>query len=191
MGNVAAITSGPSNIFIKAYDGTFPAFSGAAADFSAFTNPGFTEDGIEWDYTPSWKDFVVDEKLSPVRKKLTAHKLLISAKLAETTLANLFFGIAGGTLPDATHFTIGSPDDAPEFSVGWLGPCPPTTGTTPGTREALVYRCVSMAASKIKYDRKNMAVYQVQFEALSESGQPTAADLASYQDFPTTPFVLV
>src|ERR1043166_8888319 len=88
MGTVANITNGPSNIFVAAYTGTFPAFTGSPTDFTGagFVVPGFTQDGIEWDYTPTWKDLMVDEKLAPAKKIITAHKLIVSAKLAETTL---------------------------------------------------------------------------------------------------------
>ena len=40
---------------------------------------------------------MVDELMGPARKKLVSHKLIVSAKLAETTLANLNRVIAAST----------------------------------------------------------------------------------------------
>jgi hypothetical protein len=42
---------------------------------------------------------------------------------------------------------------------------------------------------KAHYQRKDMVIYQTQFEALSDPTQAAAADLATVKDF-TTPFVL-
>jgi len=184
MGTVANITTGPSNLFIAAAGTPLPTLTGNAADFSAFTPSGFTQDGVEWDYTPTWHDIMVDELMGPAKKKLVSHKLIVSAKLAETTLANLNKVIAASTLVSATQLTIGSVQDAPEFILGWMGPAP-----NGGTRQALVDRVVSIAATKAHYQRKDMAVYQVQFEALADATQSSSADLATYKDF-TTAFVL-
>jgi len=184
MGTVANITTGPSNLFIAPSGTALPTLTGSATDFVNFTPSGFTQDGVEWDYTPTWKDIMVDELLGPAKKKLTGHKLLVSAKLAETTLQNLNLAIAASTLVSSTVLTIGSLEEAPEFILGWMGPSP-----NGGTRQALVDRVVSIAATKAHYQRKDMAVYQVQFEALADATQVTAADLATYKDF-ATPFVL-
>src|SRR6266536_2378397 len=175
MGTVANITTGPSNIFIAPYTGTFPSFSGSPTDFTGagFTLPGFTQDGIEWDYTPTWKDIMVDEKLSPAKKLITAHKLVVTAKLAETTLQNLQYAIAAATFNGTDTLTVGSVQQAPEFTLGWMGACP---GFPQGTRQAILYRVVSIASTKAHYQRKDMAVYNIQFEALDESSQPTASD---------------
>src|ERR1051326_8489671 len=182
MGTVANITTGPSNIFVAADTGTFPAFTGSPTDFTGagFVVPGFTQDGIEWDYTPTWKDLMVDEKLAPAKKIITAHKLIVSAKLAETTLQNLAYAIAAATFNGTDTLTIGSLDQAPEFTLGWLGPCAPAPArTTQGTRQAIFYRGGANPPTKAPYQRKDMSVYNVQFEALDESSQPTAADLAT------------
>jgi hypothetical protein len=185
MGTSANITSGPSELYIAASGIAFPALSGAAADFNQFTAVGFTQDGVEWDYTPSFKDFMVDERLSPVKKKITAHKLVVSAKLAEATLENLATAIPAATWDNANILTIGSPDEAPEWVIGWRGPRPGG-----GTRQVLVYRTVQIAATKQHWTRKDMVIFNVQFEALSEDTQAVAADLATYEDFPNVVFEL-
>jgi len=185
MGVIANITVGPSDLFIAAAGTTLPTLTGAKTDFAAFTEIGFTADGIEFDYTPTWKDIMVDELMGPAKKILTAHKLLVTAKLAETTMQNLTYAIPGATFNGTDTLTIGSVTTAPEFILGWLGP-----DTNNATREALITRIVSIGAVKAKYQRKDMVEYQVQFEALSDPSQPTLADLATTKTFASIPFVL-
>jgi hypothetical protein len=164
MGVIANITVGASNLYIAPSGTNLPNLTGAAADFAAFTEVGFTQDGIEYDYTPTWKDIMVDELMGP------AKKILVSP-------------IPGATLTGTT-LTIGSVTAAPEFILGWRGP-----SINGGTRAALLTRVVSIGAVKAHYQRKDMVVYQTQFEALSDPTQTAAADLATVKDF-TTPFVL-
>lgn len=183
MGVIANITVGPSDLFIAPAGTTLPTLTGAKGDFSAFTEIGFTADGIEFDYTPTWKDIIVDELMGPAKKILTGHKLVVTSKLAETTLQNLSYAIPGATL-DGTTLTIGSITNAPEFILGWLGP-----DTANKTRQALITRVVSIGAVKAHYQRKDMVEYAVQFEALADPTQPTLADLLTIETF-SAPFVL-
>jgi hypothetical protein len=178
MGVIANITVGASNLYIAPAGTALPNLTGAASDFGgAFTEVGFTQDGIEYDYTPTWKDIMVDELMGPAKKLLVSHKLIVSAKLAESTLDNLAAAIPGATLTGST-LTIGSVGAAPEYVLGWRGP-----GPNNGTRAAVLSRVVSIGAVKAHYQRKDMVIYQVQFEALSDPAQPTAADLAKVEDF--------
>lgn len=182
MGTIANITVGPSQVFLAPAGTAEPNLTGSANDFNAFTEPGFTVDGIEWDYTPTWKDIVVDELMGPAKKILVSHKLIISAKLAETTLQNLAYAIPGATFT-GTELTIGS-IQAPEFVLGWIGPAPAALGSIIAkTRECLAYRVVSIAAVKAHYQRKDMVIYATQFECLADPTKLAPADLAIYRDF--------
>jgi hypothetical protein len=176
MADVAAITVGPSTLYLAPSGTAEPALTGVATDFNAFTEVGLTVDGIEWDYTPTWKDVMVDELMGPAKKILVSHKLVVSCKLAETTLQNLAYAIPGATLTGTT-LTIGS-ISAPEFVLGWLGPA-----SDAKIRECLVYRVVSIAAVKAHYQRKDLVSYSVQFEGLSDTTKLAPADLATYKDF--------
>jgi hypothetical protein len=176
MGDTANITVGSSQLFIAASGTAEPTLTGNASDFNAFTELGLTQDGIEWDYSPSWKDIMVDELMGPAKKILVSHKLVVSCKLAESTLQNLAYAIPGATF-SGTTLTIGT-INAPEFVLGWIGPA-----DNGNTRECLVYRVVSIAAVKAHYQRKDMVVYSVQFEGLSDTTKTAPADLATYKDF--------
>ena len=179
MGTIANITVGTSQVFIAPSGTAAPTLTGNATDFGAFTNPGFTTDGIEWDYTPTWKDIMVDELMGIAKKILVSHKLVVSAKLAEATLQNLTYAIPGATFDGVSTLTVGSVVQAPEFVLGWIGPAP-----NGKQRECIVYRIASIAAVKAHYQRKSEVIYQVQFEALSDSTQVNPLqDLATFKDF--------
>lgn len=177
-GSVANIVVGPAQIFVAPYGTAVPTLSGAVTDFGApFIEPGFTDTGIEWDYTPTFADIKVDEILGPVDKIFTAHKLIINVKLAETTLANLNIAIGASTLTGST-LSIGSPLAPPEFILGFIGPAP-----SGKIREGIIYRCVSMAALKAQYHRKDKVMYEVQLEAIADTTRPQASDLCTLEDF--------
>lgn len=183
-GNAANIILGPSKGFLAPYVTAVPTLTGAESDFSAFIEFGFSQDGFEWDYSSQWKDIVVDERMGIVKKKLISHKLMAGSKLSEATLQNLYFAMAGSTLVSPTELSIGTVTDAPEFRLGWIGTAP-----NGGTRMAIVYRCVSIAAVKAHVQRKAETIYQVQFEGLSDTAiTPITADLCTYKDF-ATPYV--
>ena len=153
MGDVANITVGPSQLFLAPFGTAEPNLSGSATDFNAFTEIGFTQDGVEADYTPTWKDIMVDELMGPAKKILVSHKLVLTCKLAETTLQNLASAIPGATFNGSDTLTIGSVPAAPEFVLGWLGPA-----ANGKTRELLIYRVVSIAAVKAHSQRKDMVI---------------------------------
>lgn len=178
VGSVANVVVGPAQIFVAPYGTAVPNMSGAATDFgSPFVEPGFTDSGIEFDYSPTFADIKVDELLGPVNKVFTNHKLIINVKLAETTLVNLNVAIGASTLA-GSQLSIGSPLQPPEFVLGFIGPAP--NGTV---REGIIWRCVSIAALKAQYHRKDKVMYEVQLEALSDTTQPQVSDLAIWQDF--------
>jgi hypothetical protein len=176
MADVANITVGASQLFIAPKGTAEPTLTGAATDFHAFTALGLTLDGIEIDYTPTWKDIMADELMGPAQKILVSHKLVISCKLEETTLQNLAYAIPGATFAGTT-LTVGT-IDAPEFVLGWIGPA-----SQGNVRECLVYRVVSIAAVKAHYQRKDLVTYSVQFEALSDTTKTAPLDLATIKDF--------
>lgn len=62
-------------------------------DGNAWTEAGYTDDGVTLDYEPAFSDVNVDEELLPVKKIKTGEKLLVSANLAEGTLENYMLAV--------------------------------------------------------------------------------------------------
>jgi hypothetical protein len=179
MGDVANVISGPATLFI-APDGTaIPTLTGNATDFNAFSQPGYTDKGVEFDYASTDKDIDVDELTSPVDVLITGEKLTVTVALAETTLQNLFYAISGGTLVSASHLTLGGKIRPSRFIMGIMGPAPSTNAV----REILIYRVIPKGTVKIHYQRKDKLLYQCSFQALGLSTLALGANLCTIQDF--------
>lgn len=181
IGNVANVIAGFGAMFLAPKGTTVPTLTGSVSDFggAAWTQPGFTDDGCEFDYTPTNKSINVDETTADVQQILTAEKLVVSVKLAETTLTNLYFAMTGGVQVSATEITAGGLTVPNEFLLGFIGPSPSTNAT----REILIYRAISSGGVKMHYQRKDKLMYQCQFHALADSTQPPGAQLCIIRDF--------
>ena len=179
MGDVANVISGPAQLFIAPDGIAFPTLTGNVNNFAAFSQPGFTDKGIEFDYASTDKDIDVDELTSPVDVLITGEKLTVTVSLAETTLQNLFFAISGGTLLTANELVIGGKVRPSRFVLGIMGPAPSTNLT----RQILIYRAVPKGTVKMHYQRKDKLMYQAQFQALGLSTLPDGQNLCKIQDF--------
>jgi hypothetical protein len=156
---------------------------------AGFTPSGYTDDGVQFVYTPQMKDIAVDEELSPVDVRLIGEKLEINLKMAEATLNNLVTAIAGSTLTlsgGKSTLTIGSPanPDQGEMLLFFMGPAPGTEPNAATTgRSIQVWRAKSSAAVTIHYQRKDKVIYNVKFTALASSGQAAGARLCKIVDY--------
>lgn len=179
MADVANVISGPATLFV-APDGTaIPTLTGNATDFAAFSQPGYTDKGIEFDYSSTDKDIDVDELTSPVDVLITAEKLTVTVSLAETTLQNLFNAISGGTLTTSSRLDIGGKLRPSRFVLGIMGPAP----TTLATRQILIYRAIPAGTVKMHYQRKDKLMYAASFRALGLSTLALGQNMCTIQDF--------
>lgn len=179
----ANVIAGFGALYLAPKGTTIPTLASLPIDWSAFSAPGYTDAGVDFIYTPTFKDINVDEEMSPVQKLLTAEKLVVNAILAETTLINLARAIAGSTLVDDTGttstLTFGSAATTNELVLGFQGPAPGGSAT----RAIICYRVKAVAAVTFKYQRQDKIVYNVSFEALADSGQAAGARLCKIVDF--------
>lgn len=190
MGTSANVISGPGVIYVAPNDGS-------VADPDLTVSPvvwpvgwkqfGYTDDGVDFQYGPSWKDFDVDEEMAPVDTKLIKEKLSVIMKLAEATLNNLGYAIAGSSLVqvDPTSSTIGtltlaggSAASTSEFKLGFQGPAPGTNLT----RVVIIYRAKSKGTVTVKYQRKDKVIIGVSFEALADGTKAAGARLFKMVD---------
>jgi len=65
---------------------------------SAFTEVGYTEDGVTMEYAAEQADIMVQEETFPVASALTSESLTITCNMAESSLANLNNAMAGAVL---------------------------------------------------------------------------------------------
>lgn len=181
MANVANVISGPAQLFLAPAGTAVPTLTGTTANFPSptWSNPGYTDKGIEFDYTATDKDIEVDEVTSPVDVLITKEKVEVTVVLAETTLQNLYFCISGGVLVSATDLTIGGAVRPNEFLLAIQGPAPSTNAT----RQILIYRCMPKGNPKIHYQRKDKLMFACKFDALADSTRANGANLCEIKDF--------
>jgi hypothetical protein len=188
MSNASNVISGPATLYVAVGDGSVapPTLTGVpSTDFPSptWTQPGYTDKGIEFDYASTDKDIDVDELTSPVDVLITAEKLTITVSLAETTLANLAYAISGSTLASATEITIGGKIRPNRFMLGVAGPAPNIGTGAKLIREILIYTMVPKGTVKMHYQRKDKIVYTAQFQALGLSSKPLGQNLCDVKDF--------
>lgn len=184
MSDVANVIAGSGQLFLAPSGTALPALTSLPVTWTNFTSPGYTDDGVEFVYTPTFKDITVDEEMAPVQKLLTAEKLEINVKLAETTLQNLVKAIAGASLVEGAGIStlyLGSASSPSQWVLGFQGPAPLANGNA--TRIIVVYRVIGTAAVTAKYQRKDKVIYNVKFEALADSTQSAGQRLCKMIDY--------
>jgi len=187
MGDVTNVIAGFGTMYLAPSGTSEPSVASYPVSWTSFTSPGYTDDGVEFVYTPTFKDITVDEEMAVVQKLLIGEKLEINVKLAETTLVNLLKAIAGASLVEVGDGTsklyLGSPaqSSVQTWVLGFDGPAPLANGKQ--NRIILVHKVIATAAVTFKYQRKDKIIYNVKFEALADSTQPAGQRLAKIVDF--------
>lgn len=181
------VIAGSGKIYIAPLGSTLPV-TDAHGEYPvswpvAWIPVGYTDDGIDFSYTPTIKELMVDEETAPVGDILTAEKCFIGAKLAEATLANLHNAIAASTLTDHSatlgDIKLGAGSQALNYvMVGVEGPAPGTNKT----RLIFLYKAITTVAVSFKMQRKDKVVFPVQWDARKLSGQ----DLFDIYDLTST-----
>lgn len=193
--NVANVITGTGVMYTAPAGTALPTMTGPLAptdsawQTAGFTPSGYTDDGVQFVYTPTFKDITVDESMSPVDVRLIGEKLEINVKFAETTLNNLARAIAGSTLTlsgGVSQLTIGNPTnpDQGEIVLGFVGPAPGNEASANVNGRAIgVYRAKATAAVTIHYQRKDKIVYNVKFTAIAQSANAAGNQLAEIYDY--------
>jgi hypothetical protein len=177
--NSSQLIIGPARLFIAAETVAIPALTGNASDFALFDEPGYTQDGIEVDHTVTEKEIRADEESDPIDVIIDKETNGLNVKLIQATMQNLYYAMAGASMPDANTMTFGGKLRPNIWRVGLIGP-----STKEGkTRFLLFYRMYAKTALKIKMQRTAEAIYQVNFIALADATQPDEARTGIYKDF--------
>src|SRR5262252_7559381 len=178
---VSQVIFGSGTLYIAAESVAIPTLTGnPAADFAAFDTPGYTEAGVEADYSATDKEIRVDEESFPVDILIEKETASINVDLAQATMQNLYYAMTGATLDvGATQVTFGGKQKPDKFRVGFVGPGPGATQT----REILYFRCYAKSALKITYKRTGQVSYKCQFMALADSTQAVGQRARIYKDF--------
>ena len=176
MADVANVISGPATLFV-APDGTaIPTLTGNATDFAAFSQPGYTDKGIELDSASTDKDidvvsitntnhchalatiWAVQAGKDVYVEKPASHEIWEGYKMISVLLLALTMAL---------------------FVLGIMGPAP----TTLATRQIIIYRAIPKGTVKMHYQRKDKLMYAASFQALGLSTLAIGSNLCTIQDF--------
>ena len=189
MGDTTNVIAGAGQLYVAPYGTALPTYTSTIPNNAAFiaaswVQSGYTDDGVDFIYTPQYKDITVDEEMSAIDKLLIGEKLEVQIKMAETTLQNLNKAIGGSTLTLTTKsvLTAGSiaPANVPFLALAFVGPSPDGS-----QRLIWVNKVKAVAAVSFKYQRKDKMIYNVKWDALSDSAQSAGARLFTAIDYNT------
>jgi stage V sporulation protein SpoVS len=158
---------------------------------AAWVQTGYTDQGIDLSYEPTFKDITVDEELGPIKMKLTAEKAFFSCVMAEATLENINKAIAGSGLVINTATTthtktlgVGSAATDIEMMVGFEGLAP----SSALDRVIICTRAKATAKIAMKMQRTDKTVVALEFMCLADSTLPAGSRLFRIIDFGNASF---
>jgi hypothetical protein len=173
------VIAGSGAVYIAAETVAIPTLTGSVNNFSAFTEVGYTEDGIESDYSATDFEVRVDEESYPVDVLIDKETSSLSFKMAETSMQNLYYAITGATFTGGDTVTFGGKAKPDIFRVGFIGP---GSDGPLKIRQLLLFRAYPKSAFKAHYKRSGKVVYQVQFMCLADSTQPAGSRAGIWKD---------
>ena len=101
--SISEVILGTGNLFvasetdINSGDATFPTNPATAPSASYWDNIGYSEGGFSLEYDKTFEDVMVAEEIDPIKTIKTAQEVRITGELAQASLRNLKFAMAGGT----------------------------------------------------------------------------------------------
>jgi len=126
---------------------------------SPFTEVGYTEDGVVFEYTADTADIEVEEETFPIQRAITKETLAITCNMAESSLANINNAMAGAVVA-GTVLTL---DDGVNKTMNLK-----IKGVTPlgFNREIFVPLATTTGAVGMSYKKGEKTIVPVTFQAL-------------------------
>ena len=157
-----------------------PAFTASATSYkdtvdadTAYTNVGYTSNGLELAFQPDFGEVAVDQLLDVARLFKQGMTVNLNTSFAEATLENLLVAIAA----DDTDLTSASGVSQLKMSAGDIGDVPlerglvavgPGSGSaaTPKERIYVAYRALSIENVTVSAKRDEASMFEVSFRLL-------------------------
>ena len=176
-----------TEVDLPAYEetpGSEKSFKDTLQDDAAFTNVGYTMNGLELVFQPDFGEVQVDQLLDVAKLYKQGMQVNLNTAFAEATLENLLFAIAGQD-SDLVATAGGAGGDINELTLnsGSLGECPVERGLVavgPGTgdcapteqveRVYVAYRALSIENVTVSAKRDEPSMFEVSFRLLPEDG---------------------
>jgi hypothetical protein len=173
----APVTSGPSTkvpafVSTSSYIPTLNALDvnlAGGTDAAAYRNVGYTNNGLQITYNPSYGSVTVDQLLDTAKLFKESMEVMIATEMAEGTLENILvvFGQGRSTLSGSTlgleAGALGvAPTERQLIAVGQA----PTTSSTNSERVYYARRVLSVQQSQFSLARNNASTFPVTFRLL-------------------------
>lgn len=187
--NAANVIFGSAPIYIAPKATAPPSLTAQPTQSSwltaGFSLVGYTNDGVEHVYTPTYKDVTVDEEMAAINQILTAEKLEIKVKLAESSLENMSKAINASIFTNPgtgiKTLTFGSlaQSSIPEYVVAFQGP---GVGGS-ANRVVIAWRAKVTSAVSQKYQRTSEVLLDTTFTCLADPTQAAGVRLCKIVDY--------
>lgn len=201
---VKNIIVGSSRIYLASVGTALPTFNTTGGsvknDFAADANwddLGFTSEGLQVAYEPTYSDIPVDQYKDAAKVFLESETMNFSTTLMETTLENL--AVAWGRNQassiavdgETKTFSLGvGPDVACEYSIAVVGPAPGSVADCDADGNPVVvervynaFRVISVEGSTHSLSRTEATMFPVTFRCLPYDMAPAGAEYAQIHDY--------
>ncbi len=192
MADVANILVGPGELYLAPVGTTPPDENDDILVWAGWTNMGYTDGGVEVEYTPEIADHFVDQETGPVKSTLTSEQFIVRAPLAEVTLGNLNKAISASTFSTEAAasgvtgkdiLTVGT-GPLTEWALGFEADSPESAADgTQGFRLLVVWRVLSVSAIGQAYRKGEKTLFNAEFRANVESSKPKGERLFRLVDW--------
>jgi hypothetical protein len=138
---------------------------------SAWTNTGFTNDGITLTVNQEFATMTVDQIADIIGRKMTQRDLQVQANLAEATLENLTLGLNSGTIASGSGAGVNYKTYVPVFNGTELQPtyfavlfdgyAPANAAGVVKRRRFVLRKCLSIENIEVAYKKGDMTLVPV------------------------------
>jgi hypothetical protein len=190
-GHANKIIVGPARILIAVLGTTEPPTNVDPVVWdAAWKEVGYTDDGLQFVYNPTFKDTTVDEEMAPIDSFLNGETATLSCKIAEPTLDNLANAISACTkttvaaatgVPGTTKVVFGS-GDRKFVMIGFEGLAPAGTLTSKPWRIFVGHKAIAKGNVTMAMKRADKTIIPVLFNLFADSAQAAGAKLGYYVD---------
>ncbi len=129
----------------------------------AYVEVGYTEDGVNFEYTADENDIMVEEETFPIGRYLSKETIAVTCNLAESSLTNIDKAIAGSVLAGST-ITIGGKVNK-QMSIQIIG-----TNPAGFARTITIALATATGTVGMPYKKAEKTVVPVTFQALKGAG---------------------
>ena len=173
--NAGKITDAQAATDLPALTASETSYKETLSNDNAFTNIGYTSNGLELAFEPDFGEVAVDQLLDVARLFKQGMTVNLNTSFAEATLENLLVAIAGND----TDLTSASGVSQLRMSAGDIGDVPLERGLVavgPGSGSALdpkeriyvAYRALSIESVTVSAKRDEASMFEVSFRLLPE-----------------------